>query len=177
MIIFNFISFQIMWWLCVLSANQSQGWTVILLAMMLVCVHLQWVEHFDQALPIFLSATVGCVFDQLLFKFGYIHFSPEVSNGIFIPVWMIALWLAFATTLNSSLRWLQGKPLLSAILGGIFGPLAYFGAQALNAVQLTLPKQSLVIVSLEWALLLPFLLWIRLCFNHRLTLTAQTSAS
>jgi hypothetical protein len=79
---------------------------------------------------------------------------------------MIALWLAFASTLNVSMRWLQHKPLLAAILGGIFGPLAYLGSAQLHVIQLPSPTFSLAWVAFEWAIAMPLLLWIRRQFNQ-----------
>ena len=44
---------------------------------------------------------------------------------------MVALWAAFATTLNVSLRALRQRYLLSAVLAAVGAPLAYYaGARA-----------------------------------------------
>ena len=45
------------------------------------------------------------------------------------PFWMLALWIAFATTLNHSMRWLMHRPVVAAIGGAVFGPLAYLAGR------------------------------------------------
>ncbi|MGQ2965583.1 DUF2878 domain-containing protein [Methylophilus sp.] len=166
LIIFNFISFQLLWWACVLSAGAGLAWQVLILVVLYTAAHLQWVESWQQALPLLVTAAVGSLFDQIGYSMGWISFNDHHSWISHIPLWMIALWLAFACTLNVSMRWLQCKPLLAAVLGGIFGPLAYLGAVQLGAVGLPSPGYSLAWVALEWAIAMPLLLWVRYAFNQ-----------
>jgi hypothetical protein len=165
LIIFNFISFQVLWWACVLSARPGLSLLVLILVVLFTAVHLQWVESWQQALPLLITAAAGSLFDQVGYHMGWISFNHHQSWTSHIPLWMIALWLAFASTLNVSMRWLQCKPLLAAVLGAIFGPLAYLGAAQLGAVNLPSPY-SLAWVALEWAIAMPLLLWVRDTFNH-----------
>jgi hypothetical protein len=74
-------------------------------------------------------------------------------------VWILALWLAFASTLNLSLAWMQGRYLIAMLFGASGGPLAYFGAQNIGAV--TLPSStSYIALSVGWAVITPVLLYI-----------------
>ncbi|MEZ0288817.1 MAG: DUF2878 domain-containing protein [Methylophilus sp.] len=166
LIIFNFISFQLLWWACVLSAKPGLGLAVFLLVLLFTAAHLQWVESWQQALPLLMTATFGCILDQIGYLNGWVSFEYHSVLVNYIPFWMIALWLAFASTLNVSMRWLQVKPVLAAVLGGIFGPLAYLGAAQLGVIHLPSPTFSLAWVALEWAIAMPLLLWIRYTFNH-----------
>jgi hypothetical protein len=77
-------------------------------------------------------------------------------NAFIVPIWIIALWAGFATTLNRSLRWMRNKTLLAILFGAIGGPLAYIAAEKLGAVTLT--NTSLVVLSFGWAILTPLLL-------------------
>lgn len=166
LIIFNFISFQLLWWACVLSAKPGLGLAVFLLVILFTAVHLQWVERWQQALPLLMTAILGSLLDQIGYSMGWISFEYHHAWASYIPLWMIALWLAFACTLNVSMRWLQCKPVLAAILGGIFGPLAYLGAAQLGVIRLPSPVFSLAWVALEWAIAMPLMLWVRYTFNH-----------
>jgi hypothetical protein len=165
LIIFNFISFQLLWWACVLSAKPGLGLAVFLLVLLFTAVHLQWVERWQQALPLLIAATLGCILDQIGYLNGWISFEYHSASVNYIPFWMIALWLSFASTLNVSMRWLQSKPVLATVLGGIFGPLAYLGAAQLGVIHLPSPTFSLAWVALEWAIAMPLLLWVRDTFN------------
>lgn len=170
LVIFNLVSFQLLWWACVLSAGT--GWETYLLCLIIVftLVHLQWVEGWQQALPLLFTAITGCIFDQWVYVMGWVDFANQPADVSYIPSWMIGLWLAFACTLNVSMRWLQHHLTLAALLGAIFGPLAYLGAEKFGAVLLPNPTLNLAWIALEWAIVLPLLIWIRETFN----LTMQT---
>ena len=138
----------------------------MLLVIIFTLVHLNWVEGWQQALPLLFTALIGCLLDQIGYSMGLISFQYHPLWISYIPLWMIALWLAFASTLNVSMRWLQPKPVLAAILGGIFGPLAYLGSAKLEVIHLTAPTYSLAWIALEWAIAMPLLFWIRRQFNQ-----------
>lgn len=166
LIIFNFVQFQLLWWVCVLSAEPGLSAGALLLVTGLTLLHLHFVEGWRQSIPLLLAALIGCLFDQVGYRMGWVDFSYHNSGASFIPLWMMALWLAFSCTLNVSLGWLQNQPLLAALLGAIFGPLAYWGAQQLGVVILSSEIKGLVWVACEWAIALPLLLAIRTRFNQ-----------
>lgn len=169
LIIFNFISFQAIWWLCVLSAKAGLSATVFVAVLVYTLLHLCLVEGWSQTLPLLLTALLGALADQFAYQLQWILFENHTQWPDYLPLWMLALWLAFATTLNVSMRWLQHKYGLALILGAVFGPLAYFGAQSLGAIQLP-SIYSLVWFGLEWATLLPLMLWLRYRFNQSFAL-------
>ncbi|WP_024931241.1 DUF2878 domain-containing protein [Methylophilus sp. OH31] len=168
-VVFNFVSFQLWWWACILSAKPGLGWAVLLLVIAACCVHLQWIESWRHALPLLITTLLGCILDQIAYTLGWLSFKHHHTWPAFIPLWMIALWLAFSMTLNVSMRWLQGRIILAAILGGMFGPLAYLGAQQLKVIDLPSSSWSLLWVTVEWAVVMPLLLWIRRRFNETLS--------
>ncbi|WP_292784749.1 DUF2878 domain-containing protein [Methylophilus sp. UBA6697] len=168
-VVFNFVSFQLWWWACILSAKPGLGWAVLLLMIAACCVHLQWIESWRHALPLLITTLLGCILDQIAYNLGWLSFEHHHTWPAFIPLWMIALWLAFSMTLNVSMRWLQGRTILAAILGGMFGPLAYLGAQQLKVIDLPSSSWSLLWVTVEWAVAMPLLLWIRRRFNETLS--------
>lgn len=165
LVIFNFVSFQLLWWACVLSAGSGWEHALLCLITLLTLLHLRWVEGWGQAVPLILTAVTGCIFDQVVYTQGWVSFDSQLDVISYIPSWMIGLWLAFACTLNVSMRWLQPRLTLAALLGACFGPLAYLGAEKLGAVQLPGPTINLAWIALEWAIVLPLLLWIRNTFS------------
>ncbi|WP_415066157.1 DUF2878 family protein [Polynucleobacter necessarius] len=56
---------------------------------------------------------------------GCLDFQDAWPSSNLSPVWMWALWLLVATTINGSLSWLRGRPILGAFLGSICGPMSY----------------------------------------------------
>jgi hypothetical protein len=73
------------------------------------------------------------------------------------PLWMIALWANFAATLNVALRSLRTRAWLLAALGGIGGPLAYWGGANLGAMQWLETAPVLIYLALGWAVVTPIL--------------------
>jgi hypothetical protein len=77
---------------------------------------------------------------------------------------MWTLWALVASTLNSSLSWLRGKPLLGAVLGAIAGPLSYEAGIRLGAGSWGPHGQlgGLVVLAIVWGAAMPlFFYWHR----------------
>ena len=74
------------------------------------------------------------------------------------PVWLIALWVAFALTVIPLFGYLHERPALAALLGAVGGPLAYLGAARAHALRLPAPIwRGLLALSLGWAIAMPAL--------------------
>jgi hypothetical protein len=91
------------------------------------------------------------------------------------PAWILALWVTFALTFSQSLRYLQSRLWLAALLGLLGGPLAYLGAaRGWHVVTFAEPAwRGLLALALGWALATPALAWLA----RRGTTTLHTSAS
>ena len=78
---------------------------------------------------------IGTIVDGLLRYSGLLIYESAVPVIHWLaPVWIIAMWMLFSTTLNHSLSWLKGRPWLSFLLGAIFGPLSYIAGTRLEAI-------------------------------------------
>ena len=82
---------------------------------------------------------------------------PLVWHPVATPMWFFALYALLATTLNASLGWLRGRPVLAAVLGAIGGPLAYYAGARIGAITLT--GESLAVLGILWAGLMPGMIW------------------
>jgi tetrahydromethanopterin S-methyltransferase subunit D len=78
---------------------------------------------------------------------------------------MMTLWALFGTTLNVSLRWLRGRIWLSALLGAISGPLAYYAGAQLGASTWHDPEAVVAILAVGWGVLMPLLVRVAVFFN------------
>lgn len=65
---------------------------------------------------------------------GILIFRDNLIASWLCPPWLIALWMIFATTFQSSLSWYAGRYWIAAVSGGIFGPVSYYAGQALGAL-------------------------------------------
>jgi len=152
-LLFNALAFQLGWIACVVGGDRLALPTVVIIlglhAVVSGCQRAEW-------LVIALSAALGIGLDSALHFFGILRFDDFASWGV--PLWLAALWLLFATTLNHSLRWLQWHPLWAALIGAVFAPLSYWGGARLGAASfgITMPA-ALAVLAVCWGLLLPLL--------------------
>jgi hypothetical protein len=74
------------------------------------------------------------------------------------PLWMVALWATFATTLNVSLRSLRKHLALASLLGAVGAPLVYHAGAGLGALQWVHRLPAMLSIALAWGILTPLLL-------------------
>ena len=163
----NFILFQAGWFACVLGgASAEYMWAGTVVAAVIVAVHLARATNLrSEALLVLLTAAVGTAWDSGLMMAGlYTFHNGAVVSGL-IPVWMIAMWLLFATTLNVSMTWMKGRYLLAAIFGAIGGPVAYYAGHRLGAVDFNNTSMTMIAVAVGWSIIMPTLMLLTTRFN------------
>ena len=116
------------------------------------------------------AATMGLAWESALVLAGLLEYSSGTWMPGLAPYWIVAMWILFATTLNSGMRWLRRSTAIAAIAGAIGGPLAFFAGASIGAVELASPVIALISIGIGWAVMLPFLvkLAIRLDDSQRL---------
>jgi len=158
----NLIAVYACWFACVLGAAGGQP----LLGPIVVACHL--VLHVTLAPArrselqlLALAGLGGYLADSALVWAGLLRFPASARWGSPSPVWMVALWLNFATTLHLTLSWLQGRLLAAALLGACAGPVSYYAGARLGAVELpALPGLALLTIGVEWLIALTWLVWL-----------------
>jgi len=155
----NFILFQLGWFISVWgAANQKLPLSMMVVALILLVHIMQASQKKEAAMLLFIIMLLGSIFDQLLLITNLITYQNQFFDTL-VPVWIVAMWGLFATTLNLSLSWLKSNRVLAVLFGFIGGPVAYFAAEQLNAVQLT-NQFSIYALALGWAILTPVCLLI-----------------
>jgi hypothetical protein len=150
----NFGLFQLGWFIAIWgAAHQKLLPSMIAIALILMIYIIQARYKKEAFILLLLIMLLGPIFDQCLLSFGLIEYKSQFSEYI-VPIWIVALWGLFATTLNISLSWLKHYKLLAVLFGLIGGPLAYIAAEKLNAIQL-MNSYALLALALGWALLTP----------------------
>jgi hypothetical protein len=158
----NLVGYQIVWFIAVAGAGRGQAWPAV--AAMAVFATWQLAVSQRRRLELRLAAVacgIGAVLDGGLAASGALHYAaaaPALPAGG-APAWILALWIAFALTVTRSLAWLQGRPLLGALLGAAGAPMAYLGAASgWNAVVFEQPAwPALLGLSAGWAVAIPSL--------------------
>ena len=107
-----------------------------------------------------IAALVGLIVDTSYLRADLIAYPRPDPLSPMAPSWIIALWIGFALTLNSSLAWLQRRPLAAAVIGGISGAISFwFGAEVWGAADFVAPREVvLTVLTVVWSILIPALL-------------------
>ena len=105
----------------------------------------------------------GTIADSLLLNTNILVYDGMYSSVDFIaPLWITAMWVGFTATLNHAFKKIINKYSIQAILGMIFGPIAYITGKSLGAIEFnSLYSQNniLIIISIAWGMSFPFLCW------------------
>lgn len=155
----NFALFQLAWFACVLGGARGLPLAGTLTVGVAVLVHLYLVKAVRAELALIGAvALIGTAWDSVIVSTGLMSYPSGNFAPGFAPHWIIAMWVNFAVTLNVSMNWLKGRPLIAAVFGGFGGPLAYLTGYKLGGVAIPELWFALTIQGLGWALILPLLL-------------------
>ena len=155
--LWNIVSLNAGWFACVLGAANGYNWLGPAVVAALVAIHLSIRPARRRELATLAAAAVfGYTLDSIMVLAGVFEFPAQARIGAPSTVWMVALWINFATALNTALHWLQGKHRLAAVLGAIGGPLAYVSGIQFGGLLAPAGMTLLVVgVSLQWAIATP----------------------
>ena len=163
----NFIGFQIGWFACVIGAAQGQVILAISVVGSIVAYHLYRNNSYAELFIILTAIVIGFIWESCLVTSGWLSYGLAADSVVFAPVWLVAMWALFATTINLSMAWLKNHWFLASLMGAIFGPLAFVAGERLGAVQFIDRPLALSALALGWAFLMPLLLWLADSFIYR----------
>lgn len=149
----NIVLMQAAWFACVLGAANGLPWLGVIVAVAVSAWHLATATRpRSEAMLLGASLVIGFLFDSALATASSISFASGVIVKGLTTVWMLGLWLSFATVLTSSLRWLLSRPPLAILFGAIGGPMAYWSGAKLGAITLGPTPGSVIAIGVCWAL-------------------------
>ncbi|MBJ7380795.1 MAG: DUF2878 domain-containing protein [Polynucleobacter sp.] len=157
--ILNFIFFQVGWFACILGAAHDQVMVAVSITALCIIFHLFICNKpYAELIVLIKAVLLGLFIDTALIRFSWIEFHAQGLLPSISPIWMWMLWAIFASTLNSSMSWLQGRLFLALALGAIAGPLCYEAGVQLGAAQWVSRTNGLIYLAVAWGLSMPFLL-------------------
>lgn len=134
----------------------GEGWSLALALVSLIVFLVVAKVSLKTVVSMLLLALIGYGLDALLAVFGLVDFRGQ--SGAWPPPWLVVVWLIFVVSLSFSLRWLaQLRWPICGVIGAIAGPLTYAGAANLGAMSFPDKVSGLLVMGLEWAVLLPFM--------------------
>lgn len=167
LIIQNSVLFQLGWLCCVIGgATRDYSWAGVVVVAVIVAVHLARArDSKSEILLIIATLLIGTLWDSGLMMAGVLVFSNGIVVPELAPLWLIAMWALFATTLNVSMKWMKDKYWLAAVFGALGGPLAYYAGHRLSAVDFNNTAIALLTIGAGWAIIMPVLMAFTKRFN------------
>ncbi len=157
----NLVGYQLVWLLAVGGAARGSAWPGVAGA----AVFVAW-QSLASGQPAvewrlaMLAMACGLAVDGVMAACGWARYAaaePALPPGS--PLWIEALWAAFAMTLNRSLAIAKRHALAATALGALGAPLAYYAASShWQAVEFAAPAwRGWLWLAAGWALALPLL--------------------
>jgi len=148
-LLLNAVVYQSIWFIAILGGSRYLWCGLVLLGLHFIISS----KRKADALLLFCLLIMGLMIDGLLKYSGFFSFNNDQFP---LPLWLLLIWMAFAILPHHSLYWLKGRPLLSALLGAVGGPLAYWAGVRLGAASFGFSLTfSLTLLAVVWALVLP----------------------
>ncbi len=162
----NFVAFQLGWFACVLGGAWNYPFAGAGIALVILAWHLSTARDRPAELKLILCAgVIGWLWDTALLQTGWVSFNDGALFPGTAPVWMVTLWMLFATTFNVSMAWIKSKLVVATVLGAIGGPVAYLGGARLGAMQFHDQMPALVALAIGWASATPLLAFLAIRLN------------
>lgn len=163
----NVVVFKIAWLASVLGGANDMPLLGPAAVVIAIAIHLRLAEKpAAEMLLIFSTGIVGVTVDSALVSAGLMSYTSGTLITGLSPLWILGMWMLFATTFNVSFSWLQSKVMLAAALGAVFGPLSYYSGSKIGAVTLNEPGAAMLALALTWGLMLPGLLELARVLNR-----------
>ncbi len=145
-----------------MGAARNQPEVGILSAISLLLVHLSLASEVKRELRLIAAfGLLGAGLDTLHSCLGVLQFVSGRWMGCVAPLWIIVMWMQFATLFRYCLHWVLHRYILGALLGALGGPLAFWAGERLGAISF-MPQAwvSLAVLAINWAIALPLLMWL-----------------
>jgi hypothetical protein len=166
----NLISVNIGWLACITGAARGHHWLGLVVVPILFVIHITAIER-RKIRKIFIVAlattAIGFLTDTTLIIVGTVEPNRWVMPAPFTTIWDLLIWANFSLTLNTSLRFLQKRPLAAAVLGAVCAPGTYYAGDRLGALHFSEPIfRSLLLVGAMWLFVMPCLSFLAMYLYH-----------
>jgi len=172
----SLLGYQAVWFAAVIGAGHGLVWPGVLGMLVYAGAQLLLARNVRVDLSLMAAGLLlGFLFDSALIRCGLVSYAGGWPGLAMAPAWILALWVTFALTFSQSLRYLQSRLWLAALLGLLGGPLAYLGAaRGWHVVTFADPTwRGLLALAIGWALATPALAWLA----RRVSTSSRTTAS
>jgi hypothetical protein len=165
----NFIGFQFGWFVCVL-AGDIVG---IAFTLLFVLMHLLFLKSNISAFKLkkeiywlVLFFSIGAAIETLLLNIGVLNLKSDryrLLGATLPPLWLLCLWILFATSMRTSLIFLFDRKWLGYLSAFLLAPASYYAGDKLNEnVEIGSPTLfNLIIIGFLWMLVMSMVFTIK----------------
>jgi hypothetical protein len=156
--IVNMGFFYFGWWYCMHEAvglSPLRG-PMVVFGILLYHIAISHTKVIDLIL-IFSLVILGQIIDTIYIQMGMISYHGGYGGTFEIaPLWIVALWALYGTSVNHSLEWLRHSVLLAAGLGAAGAISSYVVGVQLGSAVLHWPKfWAYAVIGGVWAVVVP----------------------
>ena len=158
-LLINLAAFKLGWLSSVFGGAQQLPWLGPVVVFAAVAIHLARAQRPSSELMLILSCgLIGAVFDSVLVAAGWVTFPSGMFSEVMAPYWIVTMWMLFGTTINTSMRWMRGRPLLASAFGFVGGPLAYVAGYKIGGIGFVDQPAAIAMLAVGWAVIMPLLM-------------------
>lgn len=160
-LVIDIFGFQASWWAAALGAGAGNwlpgsavGGIVVLLQVLAANVRLATFATVLAALGL------GLVAETAMIAGGLVSYAATWPLPGLPPLWLLTLWMVFATCIEATLRMLGNHALIKgALLGAVIAPPTYWAGESFAALSFAEPKWiALAATAVVWAIATPIML-------------------
>ncbi len=162
LVLLNVVLNYAAWFAVVTLSARGQFWLAVLPSLVVVGIHLAMTQPLRRRPELLLclaAIPLGFLVEAINMASGATQYPAGAAVGGVPPLFMLGLWMAFATLANVSLAWLKDRLWLAMLFGAVAAAPSYYAGSKLGALALGEPVwQSLGIIGTVWAGAFPALL-------------------
>tara|TARA_B110000014_G_C20123980_1_gene597236 strand:+ start:4282 stop:4800 length:519 start_codon:yes stop_codon:yes gene_type:complete len=161
--IYDFFGFKICWLLCAFCTQWEQPYLGPIATLIFILIHLFIVKFKARDIKIIILAIMcGIIFDSSFSFFNIITYQGGIlTNYNLAPLWILSMWGGFSLTMLYTLESIKEKYFISALLGGLGGPLSYSAGVGIGSLSIQ-SNLSYLLLAVCWGSIIPILF---LCIN------------
>lgn len=136
-VLIQYVGFKLSWLAAAYGAVEGPPWSYYGAIPFLVwlAIHVAYYRKFWELWYALSVGLMGTIIDTCYASTGFIVYNgPYPVLDFLAPMWITAIWMGLAITLDHSLDILIGKPIWTYFVGAIFGPLAYWSGDGMGGL-------------------------------------------
>lgn len=160
-LIIDIVGFQITWWASALGAGAGRWEPGLAVGLVVVLAQLLASKaRAPMVATVAIAAIIGTAFETAMIASGLISYAAAWPSPLLPPVWLIALWMVFATCIEATARMLGDNALIKGtLLGAVLAPITYWAGAGFSALTFAEPMwMPLAATAVAWAIATPLMM-------------------